>query len=94
MLNFDYLVPTEIIFGDGQISRLPSSIKNYKRILFTWGGGSIKRIGIYEKVIEALKSKTYFELSGIRPNPRLSSVKKGIAICRKNDRNERKCRYQ
>jgi len=85
MLNFDYLIPTEIIFGEGQISTLPSRIKNYKRILFTWGGGSIKRIGVYEKVIDALKDRTYFELSGIKPNPRLSSVKKGITICREKD---------
>lgn len=85
MLNFDYLIPTEIIFGNGEIKKLETKIKNFNRILFVWGGGSIKRIGVYEKVIDALKDKTYFELSGIKPNPRLSSVKKGIAICRKND---------
>ena len=85
MLNFDYLIPTEIIFGKGEIKKLEKKIKNFNRILFVWGGGSIKRIGVYEKVIDALKDKTYFELSGIKPNPRLSSVKKGIAICRKND---------
>lgn len=85
MLNFNYLIPTEIIFGKGEIKKLEKKIKNFNRILFVWGGGSIKRIGVYEKVIDALKDKTYFELSGIKPNPRLSSVKKGIAICRKND---------
>ena len=85
MLNFDYLIPTEIIFGKGEIKKLEKKIKNFNRILFVWGGGSIKRIGVYKKVIDALKDKTYFELSGIKPNPRLSSVKKGIAICRKND---------
>ena len=85
MLNFDYLIPTEIIFGKGEIKKLEKKIKNFNRILFVWGGGSIKRIGVYEKVIDALKDKTYFELSGIKPNPRLSSVKKGVAICRKND---------
>lgn len=81
MLNFDYLIPTEILFSKDQISNLESKINNYNRILFTWGGGSIKKNGIYEKVIDALKDKTYFELSGIKPNPRLSSVKKGITIC-------------
>lgn len=85
MLNFDYLIPTEIIFGKGEIKKLETKIKNFNRILFVWGGGSIKRIGVYEKVIHTLKDKTYFELSGIKPNPRLFSVKKGMAICRKND---------
>jgi alcohol dehydrogenase YqhD (iron-dependent ADH family) len=85
MINFDYLIPTEIIFGKGEIKKLEKKIKNFNRILFVWGGGSIKRIGIYEKIIDALKDKTYFELSGIKPNPRLSSVKKGISICRKNN---------
>ncbi len=85
MLNFDYLIPTEIFFGKGEIKKLEKKIKNFNRILFVWGGGSIKRIGVYEKIVDALKDKTYFELSGIKPNPRLSSVKKGIAICRKND---------
>lgn len=85
MLNFDYLIPTEIIFGKDQINKLKSRIKNYNRILLAWGGGSIKRIGVYGKVIDALKDKTYFELSGIKPNPRLSSVKKGILICKESN---------
>ncbi len=85
MLNFDYLIPTEILFGKDQINNLESRIKNYNRILFAWGGGSIKKNGIYEKVINSLKNKKYFELSGIKPNPRLSSVRKGIAICRENN---------
>jgi len=85
MLNFDYLIPTEILFGKDQINNLKSKISNYNRILFAWGGGSIKKNGIYEKVIDALKDKTYFELSGIKPNPRLSSVEKGITICTENN---------
>lgn len=47
MLNFDYLIPTEILFGKDQINNLESKIKNYNRILFAWGGGSIKKNGIY-----------------------------------------------
>jgi len=85
MLNFNYLIPTEIIFGKDQINNLKSRIKNYNRILLVWGGGSIKKNNIYEKVIDALKYKTYSELSGIKPNPRLSSVKKGIMICKENN---------
>lgn len=63
MLNFEYLILTEIIFGKDRINKLKSRIKNYNRILLAWGGGSIKRIGVYEKIIDALKDKTYFELS-------------------------------
>jgi alcohol dehydrogenase YqhD (iron-dependent ADH family) len=85
MLNFNYLIPTEILFGKDQINNLESKIEDYNRILFAWGGGSIKKNGIYEKVIDALKNKAYFELSGIRPNPRLSSVRKGIKICEENN---------
>lgn len=85
MLNFNYLIPTEILFGKDQINNLESKIEDYNRILFAWGGGSIKKNGIYEKVIDALKNKAYFELSGIRPNPRLSSVIKGIKICTENN---------
>jgi hypothetical protein len=85
MLNFEYHIPTEIIFGKNQITKLSSRVDNYNNILFVWGGGSIKRIGVYDKVIEALSGKTYHELSGIKPNPRLTSVKKGIEICRENN---------
>lgn len=82
MRSFNYFIPTEILFGKDQIKNLGSKLGGYDRILFVWGGGSIKRNNIYEKVVGQLKNKTYFELSGIKPNPRLSSVKKGIKTCR------------
>ncbi len=82
MLNFNYFIPTEVLFGKGQIKNLGSKLGGYDRILFVWGGGSIKRNNIYEEVVGQLKNKTFFELSGIKPNPRLSGVRKGIKICR------------
>jgi len=82
MQNFNYFIPTEILFGRGQIKNLGRKLRDFDRILFVWGGGSIKKNNIYEKVIDQLENKTYFELSRIKPNPRISSVKKGIKICR------------
>ena len=55
MNNFDFRNPTELIFGKGEIAKLPSRIKPDTRILMTYGGGSIFRNGIYNQVTEALK---------------------------------------
>lgn len=87
MLNFCYSVPTEIFFGENQIDVLGDQIKKYgSRILLVYGGGSIKRIGLYEKVVKILKDNNiYFcELSSVEPNPRISSVRDGIKLCKEN----------
>lgn len=83
MENFQFCIGTNILFGKGQITRLPEVVKPYgKRILLTYGGGSIKRIGLYEKVRELLSDCEVYELSGIEPNPRLASVEAGVRICK------------
>ncbi|OEG00255.1 butanol dehydrogenase [Vulcanibacillus modesticaldus] len=85
MDNFVFHNPTKIFFGKGQIEHLGKEIINYgKKVLFVTGGGSVKRIGLYDKVIEILKEEkcNVYELSGVEPNPRLSTVKKGIEICK------------
>ena len=87
--NFDYFIPTEILFGRGQIKNLGRKLRDFDRILFVWGGGSIKKNNIYEKIISQLGNKTYFELSGIKPNPRLSIVKKGIKLVSYKDLSEK-----
>ncbi|HUT86384.1 MAG TPA: iron-containing alcohol dehydrogenase, partial [Elusimicrobiales bacterium] len=88
MENFVYYIPTKVFFGKGQIKNLSASIKNAKgsRVLLAYGGGSIKKNGIYDDVTKELKKAgiTYFELSDIKPNPRIESVHEGIDICRKN----------
>ena len=84
MNNFNFCVPTDIRFGKGQIECLPDEIKKYgKKILLVYGGGSIKRTGLYDTIKRLLDDFEIFELSGIEPNPKLSSVRKGADICKK-----------
>lgn len=88
MLNFDYSIPTKIFFGKGKISVLPDEIKKYgSKVLLVYGGGSIKRNGIYNDMVNRLKGNfiDFWELSGVEPNPRITTVRKGIEICRKNE---------
>lgn len=90
MENFYFYFPTTVYFGKGAISNLDTAINNIKKnanVLLVYGGGSIKRSGIYDEVkssCERIGAK-FFEFGGIEPNPRLSSVKKGIELCKEND---------
>lgn len=84
MENFRFCVGTEILFGEGQVEKLPNVLNRYgKKVLLAYGGGSIKRMGLYDKVIELLGDFEVFELSGIEPNPRIESVEKGAEICKR-----------
>jgi alcohol dehydrogenase YqhD (iron-dependent ADH family) len=88
MENFMYHIPTQVFFGKGQISNLASSIKAYgNKVLLVYGGGSIKKNGLYDIVIGILNENRieYRELAGIDPNPRVTSVVDGVKLCRKND---------
>ena len=86
MNNYEYCVPTDIRFGKGQIECLAKEIGKYgKKVLLVYGGGSIKKTGLYDKVYEVLKDYEIFELPGIEPNPKMSSVKAGVAICKEKD---------
>ena len=88
MLDFEYYVPTRIIFGRDRIKNLSSEIRKYAdRVLVLYGGGSIKRFGLYEKVIKILDQDDIFycELSGVKPNPRIKQVRKGVDLCRENN---------
>ena len=88
MLNFNYNIPTKVFFGEGKIEVLAKQIKKYgSRVLLAYGGGSIKKIGLYDEVVKILKENDipFFELSGIEPNPRVESVEEGVRICRDND---------
>jgi alcohol dehydrogenase YqhD (iron-dependent ADH family) len=84
MENFIYYNPTKLMFGKGQLEGLKSELARYgKRVLLVYGGGSIKKNGLYDNVISALNEAEaeVFELSGVEPNPRLTTVEKGIDIC-------------
>ena len=87
MQNFDYMTPTRLIFGKGVIENLPEVMAQYgKKILLTYGGGSIKKIGLYDKVKELLSNFEIIELSGIQPNPKYDpSVLDGVKLCKENN---------
>ena len=84
MQNFDYMTPTRLIFGKESIEKLPEVMKPLgKRMLLTYGGGSIKKLGLYDRVKELLKDFEIFELAGIQPNPKYDpSVLEGVRICK------------
>lgn len=86
MDNFIYQNPTKLIFGKGQLELLPREVAKYgKKVLLVYGGGSIKRNGIYDQVMNLLDEMgaTVHELPGVEPNPRISTVRKGVDICKK-----------
>ncbi|MCM3412918.1 iron-containing alcohol dehydrogenase [Metabacillus litoralis] len=88
MDNFTYYNPTKLIFGKGQVEQLENEVPKYgKKVLVVYGGGSIKRNGLYDKVIQILEKNNLevYELSGVEPNPRLSTVHRGVEICKKEN---------
>lgn len=83
MNNFTYHNPTKLIFGEDTLTELPKLLNGKgKNILLVYGGGSIKRNGLYANVLEQLKAidANVVELSGVEPNPRLTTVRKGIEL--------------
>ena len=85
--NFNYSTPTKLIFGKGVIKELPNVIKEYgKNVLLTYGGGSIKKMGLFDEVHEMLKDFNVIELSGIEPNPKYNpSVTTGAKLCKEHN---------
>lgn len=84
MQNFTYQTPTKLIFGKNSIENLPEVLRPLgNRILLTYGGGSIKKIGLYDEVKKLLSDFEVYELSGIEPNPKYTtSVLGGVKICK------------
>lgn len=82
MNNFTYFNPTKINFGKGQISTLKEEIQPGKRVLVTYGGGSIKNNGVHEQVMAALEGYTVFEFGGIEPNPHYETLVKAVKIAK------------
>ncbi|MDD7402777.1 MAG: iron-containing alcohol dehydrogenase [Butyribacter sp.] len=83
MNNFRFHVPTDVRFGKGQVNCLAEELKKFgKKVLLVYGGGSIKKSGLYDTILELLKDFEIFELSGIEPNPKITSVRKGVSICK------------
>lgn len=83
MNNFDFRNPTRIIFGKGSIAKLSKRIPKKAKVLLTYGGGSIKKNGIYEQVMDALKKHEVIEFDGIEPNPDYDTLMKAVKVVRK-----------
>lgn len=85
MNEYIYYNPTRLIFGKNQIETLKDELGKFgKKVLVVYGGGSIKRNGLYEEVMNELgkMDAEVSELSGVEPNPRVSTVRKGVEICK------------
>lgn len=87
MNDFIYDIPVKVYFGHNQLQHLGAELKKYgQRVLMTYGGGSIKRIGLYDRVVKEIKEAglELYELSGIEPNPRIDSVRRGAEMCKEH----------
>ncbi|MFD2307844.1 iron-containing alcohol dehydrogenase [Enterococcus termitis] len=88
MDNFRFYVPTDIRFGQDRLaSELTEVLDTYgKNVLLVYGGGSIKKNGLYDQIINLLEGNqhTIVELSGVEPNPRIETVRRGVALCREH----------
>lgn len=88
MLNFDLYTPARILFGKGEEKRIGELLKPHaSKVLLHYGSGSIKKSGLYDTVTASLKESgiSFAELGGVKPNPRLSLVHEGIALCKKEN---------
>ena len=80
MNNFIFQNPTRLIFGKGMIAELSKQIPDYCKLMVTFGGGSVKKNGVYDQVIKALEGKNYIEFWGIEPNPKIETLRKAIEL--------------
>ncbi len=80
MNNFEFRCPTKVIFGADTISKLKDEIPQDKKILITYGGGSIRKNGVLKQVKEALEGFNYNEFGGIEPNPKYETLLKAIEM--------------
>ncbi|MBV6684466.1 iron-containing alcohol dehydrogenase [Bacillus sp. JRC01] len=85
MNEFTFYNPTKLIFGKGQVEQLKDLVPQYgKKVLLVYGGGSIKKSGLYDQVTAVLNDidAEVFELAGVEPNPRLTTVRRGVDVCK------------
>lgn len=83
MNNFVFYNPVKLIFGEGTISKIAREIPQDKRVLITFGGGSVKSNGVYKEVRDALKDHTCFEFWGIEPNPTVQTIRKAVELLKR-----------
>ena len=82
MNNFEFQNPTKVVFGKGSIAKLSELMYKGEKIMMTYGGGSIKKNGVYDQVMKALKGFSVIEFGGIEPNPDYDTLMKAVEICR------------
>lgn len=82
MQNFIFQNPTKLVFGKGTISKLATLIPANAKVMITYGGGSIKKNGIYDQVKEALKGHSVVEFGGIEPNPEYKTLLRCVVECK------------
>lgn len=80
MNNFIFHNPTKLVFGKGMISKLATLIPSDKRVMITFGGGSVQRNGVYDQVVKALEGRDWVEFWGIEPNPSVETLREAIAL--------------
>ena len=88
MKNFTYSIPTVVHFGQGQIQKLGGEIAaRARKVLVVYGGGSVKRNGVFDAAIAQLKAHgiSWTELPGVEPNPRVATVREGVRLCREQE---------
>jgi NADP-dependent alcohol dehydrogenase len=83
-MEFSYVNPTQIEFGQGKIKEISQLVSKDEKVLFLYGGGSIKKNGVYDQVKDALKDHTWFEFGGVEANPKKETLDKAIAYGREN----------
>ena len=87
MINFEFCSPTKFVFGRGAEAKVGALVKAHggTKVLLHFGGGSVKRTGVYDKVVAALAAEgvAFVALGGVQPNPREALVREGIALCRR-----------
>jgi NADP-dependent alcohol dehydrogenase len=83
MNNFEYYNPVRVVFGKGTISKVSDLIGQDKKIMLLYGGGSIKKNGVYEQVMAGLKGRSVIEFAGIEANPRYETCMKAVELARK-----------
>ncbi|MFO7869078.1 MAG: iron-containing alcohol dehydrogenase [Bacteroidales bacterium] len=83
MNNFEFHNPVKIVFGEGSIAQIKDLVPKNAKIMMLYGGGSIKKNGVYEQVTQALDNFSYIEFGGIEPNPKYETMMEALQVARK-----------
>ena len=85
MRNFDYYNPVKILFGKGKIAEIAKWIPKGMKVMMTYGGGSIKKNGVYEQVMDALQGFDIVEFGGIEPNPKYETLMRAVELAKQEN---------